>query len=63
VTVLFEHIAYTIMLPVFGGMAASMVRTAAVEIQRVQATPLPVSMSATMFQSYLAARPKQGPAV
>jgi hypothetical protein len=51
------------MLPVFGGMAASMVRTAAVEIQRVQATPLPVSMSATMFQSYLAARPKQGPAV
>src|ERR1035441_2615076 len=57
VTILFEHIAYTIMLPVFGGMAASLVRTAAVEIQRIQATPLPVSMSPTMFHSYLAARP------
>ena len=61
VTILFEHIAYTIMLPVFGGMAASLVRTAAVEIQRVQATPLPVSMSPAVFHSYLAARPKQGP--
>jgi O-antigen ligase len=62
-TILFEHIAYTIMLPVFGGLAASMVRTTAVEIQRIQATPLPVSMSTTMFHSYLAARPKQGPVV
>jgi hypothetical protein len=57
VTILFEHIAYTIMLPVFAGLAASMVRTATVEIQRIQATPLPVSMSPTMFHSYLAARP------
>ena len=39
VTILFEHIAYTIMLPAFGGLAASMVRTATVEIQRIQATP------------------------
>jgi hypothetical protein len=62
VTILFEPIAYTIMLPVFGGLAASMVRTAAVEIQRIQATPLPVSMSPTMFRSYLAARPRQGQA-
>jgi hypothetical protein len=40
-----------------------MVRTAAVEIQRIQATPLPVSMSPAVFHSYLAARPKQGPVV
>jgi hypothetical protein len=54
ITVLFEHIAYTIMLPVFGGLAACLVRTAEVEIQRIQAVPLPVSMSTTMFHSYLA---------
>ena len=63
VTILFEHIAYTIMLPAFGGLAASMVRTATVEIQRIQATPLPVSMSPAMFHSYLATRPKLGPVV
>jgi hypothetical protein len=62
VTILFEPIAYTIMLPVFGGLAASMVRTATVEIQRIQATPLPVSMSPAVFRSYLAARPRQGQA-
>lgn len=56
VTILFEHIAYTVMLPVFGGMAAALVRTAEVEIQRIQSVPLPVSMSTTMFQGYLAAR-------
>ena len=63
VTVLFEHIAYTIMLPVFSGLAASLARTVAVEIQRIQATPMPVSMSPAMFRNYLAARPKQGQAV
>ena len=57
VTILFEHIAYTIMLPVFGGIAAAMARTAAVEIQRIQSTPLPVSMSPETFHSYLATRP------
>ena len=56
VTILFDHIAYTVMLPVFGGMAACLVRTAEVEIQRIQSTPLPVSMSTTMFHSYLARR-------
>lgn len=56
VTILFDHIAYTVMLPVFGGMVASLVRTAAVEIERIQATPLPVSMSTTMFHNYLATR-------
>jgi O-antigen ligase len=63
VTILFEHIAYTIMLPVFGGVAAALARTAAVEIQRIQATPAPVSMSPTMFHSYLAAPSRQGQAV
>jgi O-antigen ligase len=56
VTILFDHIAYTVMLPVFGGMAACLVRTAEVEIRRIQSVPLPVSMSTTMFHSYLAAR-------
>jgi O-antigen ligase len=60
VTILFEHIAYTVMLPVFGGLAAALVRTAEVEIQRIQSIPLPVSMSVTMFHSYLAKRPGQG---
>jgi hypothetical protein len=32
VTILFEHIAYTIMLPVFGGMVAALVRTAEVRV-------------------------------
>jgi O-antigen ligase len=63
VTILFEHIAYTIMLPVFGGMAAALVRTAELEIQRIQSVPLPVSMSTTMFHSYLATRPGHGQAV
>jgi O-antigen ligase len=57
VTILFEHIAYTIMLPVFGGLAACLVRTAEVEIQRIQSVPLPVSMSTAMFHSYLGRRP------
>ena len=63
VTILFEHIAYTVMLPVFGGMAACLVRTAEVEIQRIQSVPLPVSMSTTVFHSYLATRQGQKPAV
>jgi O-antigen ligase len=63
VTILFEHIAYTIMLPVFGGMAAALVRTVEVEIQRIQSVPLPVSMSPSMFRSYLASGPRQGQGV
>jgi hypothetical protein len=63
VTILFEHIAYTIMLPVFGGMAACLVRTAEVEIKRIQSTPLTVSMSPDIFHSYLATRPGQGRAL
>jgi O-antigen ligase len=57
VTILFDYIAYSVMLPVLGGLAACLVRTASVEIDRIQATPLPVSMSPTMFHSYLATRP------
>jgi O-antigen ligase len=57
VTVLFEHIAYTVMLPVFGGMCASLARTAAVEVERIQATPLPVTMAPDLFHTYLARRP------
>jgi putative inorganic carbon (hco3(-)) transporter len=63
VTVLFEHIAYTIMLPVFSGMAACLVQVAEAEIQRIQSTPLPVTMSPEMFHTYLAKRPKLGQAV
>ena len=63
VTILFEHIAYTVMLPVFGGLAACLVRTAEVEIKRIQASPLAVSMSPTTFHSYLATRPRNGGAL
>jgi O-antigen ligase len=56
VTIVFDHIAYSVMLPVFGGLAACLVRTAQVEIQRIQSVPLQVSMSTTMFHSYLATR-------
>ena len=48
------------MLPVFGGMAAALVQTAAAEIERIQSVPLPVSMSPSMFQGYLSTRSKQG---
>ena len=60
VTVFFDHIAYTIMLPVFAGLAVSLVRTAAVEIQRIQSTPSPVTMSPMMFHSALVERARAG---
>lgn len=60
VTVLFEHIAYTIILPVLGGLAAALSRTAEAEIARVQSVSAPITMSPGMFQSYLRARPVQG---
>jgi O-antigen ligase len=62
VTIVFDYIAYTSMLPVFGGMVASLVRTADVEIQRIQSTPAPVSMSPAVFHTYLARRPGAGTA-
>ena len=39
VTILFEHIAYSVMLPVFGGLCAVLVRTSEAEIARRCATP------------------------
>ena len=60
VTVLFDHIAYTIMLPVLGGLAAALVRAAEPEIKRIQSVPLPVNMSPEMFHSYLGIRPAPG---
>ena len=57
VTIFFDYIAYTVMLPVLGGLAAALARTADAEIQRVQSVPLPVTMSPEMFHSYLGRRP------
>ena len=59
VTVLFEHIAYTAMLPIFGGCVAALMRVADAEIERVKAIPLPPTMSTAMFRSYLTERPRQ----
>jgi hypothetical protein len=57
VTIFFDYIAYTVMLPVFAGLAAALVRTADAEITRIQAVPLPVTMSPAMFHNYLGRRP------
>jgi hypothetical protein len=57
VTIFFEHIAYTVMLPVLGGLAAALVRTADAEIERIKAIPLPVTMSPQDFHRHLGRRP------
>ncbi len=62
VTILFEHIAYSDMLPVFGGLVSVLLRTVDAEIQRIQAVPLPVAMSPDAFQTYLGTRAKAGQA-
>jgi len=62
VTILFEHIAYSDMLPVLGGLSTVLVRSAKVEIDRIKAIPLPVMMSPSTFHSYLGARAKAGQA-
>jgi O-antigen ligase len=54
VTVLFEHIAYAVMLPVFAGMVAALMRTAEIEIKRRLAMPMPQNLSAPMFRTYSA---------
>jgi len=59
VTVLFEHIAYTVMLPIFSGCVAGLVKVAGAEIERVKAIPLAPTMSTAMFRSYLTERPRQ----
>jgi hypothetical protein len=52
VTILFEHIAYSVMLPVFGGLVSALVRTSASEIERRLATPEPQVMTAPHFRTY-----------
>jgi len=52
VTVLFEHIAYTVMLPVFAGLASSLIRTSAPEIERRRSAPLPQVLTAPVFRTY-----------
>jgi O-antigen ligase len=52
VTVLFEHIAYAVMLPVFAGLASALLRTADAEIERRMAMPAPQNMAAPMFRTY-----------
>lgn len=59
VTILFEHIAYTVMLPVFGAFAAALYRTAQVEIERVKSTPAPIEGPALMFRPYALRHPAQ----
>jgi O-antigen ligase len=56
VTILFEHIAYTVMLPVLGGLAAALIRTADSEIERIKAQSAPVALSPAAFQTYLGSR-------
>lgn len=57
VTILFEHIAYTVMLPVFGGLAAALVRTSAIEIERRLSMPAVETITAPMFRTYSPTRP------
>ena len=52
ITILFEHIAYTQMLPVIGGLSAALVRVAEKEIERAKSTPLPVELQAPLFRTY-----------
>ena len=57
VTILFEHIAYTVMLPVFGGFASALTRTSAAEIARRRAVPIPTTLTAPSFRTYSPVRP------
>jgi O-antigen ligase len=52
VTVLFEHIAYAVMLPVFAGLASALLRTVDIEIERRLSMPAPQNMTAPMFRTY-----------
>jgi O-antigen ligase len=61
VTILFEHIAYTVMLPVFGGLVVALVRCSAAEIERRLKAPEVLTMMAPQFRTY--SRPKRFDAV
>jgi hypothetical protein len=52
VTILFEHIAYTVMLPVFAGLASVLVRTSEAEIAKRQSAPMPQELQAPVFRTY-----------
>jgi O-antigen ligase len=52
VTILFEHIAYSVMLPVFAGLAAALVRTAEIEMKKRLAMPMPQNITAPTFRTY-----------
>jgi O-antigen ligase len=52
VTILFEHIAYSSMLPVFAGLAAALMRTAEIEIKHRLSQPMPQNITAPMFRTY-----------
>jgi hypothetical protein len=56
VTILFEHIAYSVMLPVFGGLVSALVRTSAAEIERRLAAPAPQTITAPHFRTYSTAQ-------
>ena len=52
VTIFFDHIAYTAMLPLFAGLAVALFRTSAVEIERRMAMPAPQTITAPVFRTY-----------
>ena len=52
VTIFFEHIAYTVMLPVFGGLASALMRTTVAEIERRRSVPAPQVLAAPAFRTY-----------
>jgi len=57
VSILFEHIAYTVMLPVFGGLCAVLVRTSEAEIAKRLSTPLYPELQAPAFRTYSPVEP------
>lgn len=59
VTVVFEHIAYTSMLPVFAGLVAALMRTGVPEMERRLTMPAPQNLTAPMFRTYSRPEPVQ----
>lgn len=57
ITILFEHIAYTQMLPVIGGLSAALVGASQKEIERRRSTPLPQELRAPVFRTYSPTEP------
>src|SRR5204863_1229827 len=57
VSILFEHIAYSVMLPVFAGLASALVRTSEAEIAKRQSAPLAQALHAPVFRTYSQVEP------